>query len=77
MNIIEDIVYEMKANTFIVEENRKNAIELALRDSNEDDVVLIAGKGHENTQEISGEYFDFSDREVVESIFSELFGEEV
>lgn len=77
MNIIEDIVYEMKANTFVVEENRKNAIELALRHSNEDDVVLIAGKGHENTQEISGEYFDFSDRDVVESIFSELFGEEV
>ena len=48
-----------------VEPDRKKAIEFALREAQEGDVVVIAGKGHETTQEIKGVKDPFDDREVV------------
>ena len=48
-----------------VEPDRKKAIEFALREAKEGDVVVIAGKGHETTQEIKGVKYPFDDREVV------------
>ena len=48
-----------------VEPDRKKAIEFALREAGEGDVVIIAGKGHETTQEIKGVKYPFDDREVV------------
>ena len=48
-----------------VEPDRKKAIEFALREAQEGDVVVIAGKGHETTQEIKGVKYPFDDREVV------------
>ena len=48
-----------------VEPDRKKAIEFALREAQEGDVVVIAGKGHETTQEIKGVKYPFYDREVV------------
>ena len=48
-----------------VEPDRKKAIEFALREAGEGDVVIIAGKGHETTQEIKGVKHPFDDREVV------------
>ena len=48
-----------------VEPDRKKAIEYALREAGEGDVVIIAGKGHETTQEIKGVKHPFDDREVV------------
>ena len=50
---------------FTVEPDRKQAIEFALREAQEGDVVIIAGKGHETTQEIKGVKYPFDDREVV------------
>ena len=48
-----------------VEPDRKKAIEFALREAQEGDVVVIAGKGHETTQEIKGVKYPVDDREVV------------
>ena len=48
-----------------VEPDRKKAIEFALREAQEGDVVVIAGKGHETTQEIAGVKHPFDDREQV------------
>ena len=48
-----------------VEPDRKKAIEFALMNAGEGDVVIIAGKGHETTQEIAGVKHPFDDREVV------------
>ena len=48
-----------------VEPDRKKAMEFALREAQEGDVVVIAGKGHETTQEIKGVKYPFDDREVV------------
>jgi UDP-N-acetylmuramoyl-L-alanyl-D-glutamate--2,6-diaminopimelate ligase len=44
-----------------VEHNREQAIATAIASAKPGDVVLIAGKGHENTQEIMGQKFAFDD----------------
>ena len=44
--------------------DRRRAIETAVREAAADDVVLIAGKGHESYQEIAGRRFAFSDQAV-------------
>jgi UDP-N-acetylmuramoyl-L-alanyl-D-glutamate--2,6-diaminopimelate ligase len=44
--------------------DRRRAIELAVREAAVEDVVLIAGKGHESYQEIAGRRFPFSDQAV-------------
>ena len=51
--------------TYTIEPDRKKAIEFALREAAEGDVVIIAGKGHETTQEIKGVKYPFDDREIV------------
>jgi len=51
-------------NTKIVEPDRRKAIELAIKTAGKDDIVLIAGKGHENYQIIGTQKFHFSDKEV-------------
>lgn len=49
--------------TVIVEPDRRQAIETALRTADSRDVVLIAGKGHEEYQEAAGVRRPFSDRD--------------
>ena len=53
------------SNNVFAEPDRKKAIEYALREAGEGDVVIIAGKGHETTQEIKGVKYPFDDREIV------------
>ena len=48
-----------------IEPDRRKAIEYALRNAKEGDFVVIAGKGHETTQEIKGVKYPFDDREMV------------
>ena len=48
----------------IVEPDRAAAIERAIDDARPGDVVVVAGKGHETTQEIDGRFVPFDDREV-------------
>lgn len=52
--------------------DRKQAIKTACKLSETGDVVLVAGKGHENYQEINGERFHFDDLEVVTECFNQL-----
>jgi len=52
----------------IVELNRKKAIEMALNDQQEGEVVVILGKGDETFQIIYDEKFPFDDREVVREL---------
>jgi len=51
-------------NTFSVTD-RKEAIKLACSMASADDVILVAGKGHEKYQEIKGVKNHFDDVEVV------------
>lgn len=50
-----------------IEPDRARAIEAAVAGAGEADVVLIAGKGHESTQEIAGRKLPFSDAAVAEA----------
>ena len=50
-----------------IEPDRREAIFFALANAASRDVVIIAGKGHETTQEIKGVKHPFDDREVVRS----------
>lgn len=52
--------------------DRKEAIKLAVTLANPGDVLLIAGKGHENYQEINGERSHFSDFEELNNAFELL-----
>jgi len=76
----EDILKDMEAGINVVARrkyitiaDRREAIKTAVSLSNKEDIVLIAGKGHEKYQEINGVRYDFDDRKVLEEMF-ELLG---
>jgi UDP-N-acetylmuramoyl-L-alanyl-D-glutamate--2,6-diaminopimelate ligase len=52
--------------------DRKEAIKLAVSFSKPEDIVLIAGKGHEKYQEIKGVKYPFDDKEVLKTVFEML-----
>ena len=63
---VDRSTFNLQPSTFLfVEPDRAKAIALALSRADEGDVVIIAGKGHETTQEIKGVKHPFDDREVV------------
>jgi UDP-N-acetylmuramoyl-L-alanyl-D-glutamate--2,6-diaminopimelate ligase len=49
--------------------DRKEAIRAALMLARRGDLVLVAGKGHENYQEIKGVKYPFDDKEVINNVF--------
>jgi UDP-N-acetylmuramoyl-L-alanyl-D-glutamate--2,6-diaminopimelate ligase len=55
-----------------VELDRRRAIEWALEQAREGDVVVIAGKGHEQGQEMAGRKLPFDDREVARDALRRL-----
>jgi UDP-N-acetylmuramoyl-L-alanyl-D-glutamate--2,6-diaminopimelate ligase len=52
--------------------DRKQAIKLACQFAKPNDIILIAGKGHENYQEIQGVRHHFDDMETVNEILEQL-----
>lgn len=62
--IIREILAGMKQSHCIVEPDRRRAITQAVVDSKEGDILLIAGKGHEDYQIIGKQKIHFDDREV-------------
>lgn len=60
---------QMKKTLCIVD--REQAIKTACTLAKEGDVILIAGKGHEDYQDVKGVKHHFDDREIVKSIFEE------
>ncbi len=58
---------------YIAIADRKQAIKTAISMAQPEDIVLVAGKGHEKYQEIKGIKHHFDDKEVVQEIF-ELLG---
>ena len=69
MDIISDIKSGLKNKSITkVIPNRREAIFYCLKkikESNQSNVLLIAGKGHEEYQEISEKKFHFSDHQIV------------
>ena len=67
LNIIDDIKKGMTGSTKLsIEDDRKNAIHYAISNAKAGDVVLIAGKGHENYQIIGETKHPFNDAEEVQ-----------
>ena len=63
MKMIRDGINQNSNVQMIVD--RSAAIMAAVRNAAPQDIVLVAGKGHETTQEINGKKFDFSDQEHI------------
>ena len=64
--IIEAILAGMPDREAVkVERDRRAAIEVALNEAQPEDIVLVAGKGHEDYQEVAGVRRAYSDRETV------------
>ncbi len=69
-DMLEGIPIEKKRNCLIIPD-RYQAIMTACNMAVENDVILIAGKGHETYQEINGVRTHFDDREVLKEFFSQ------
>ena len=73
MDIINDMLAGLDAKQMkkvITNPDRREAIRTAVMLAQKGDVILIAGKGHEDYQEIKGVKHHFDDREVVREIFN-------
>jgi UDP-N-acetylmuramoyl-L-alanyl-D-glutamate--2,6-diaminopimelate ligase len=68
--IIKDITTGISSSNYTIIEDREEAIAAAVRNSSEDSVILIAGKGHEDYQERHGVRNHFSDKETAEKYLS-------
>ena len=70
MKIIYDILPGLKKTgcPYIVIEDRRQAIEYALKNARKDDVIILAGKGHETYQQIKGKTIHFDEKEIVAEI---------
>ncbi len=66
--IISEIAAGVHGCDYVAKEDRREGIEYALGMCGEGDTVLIAGKGHENTQETAGVKSHFSDEETVREL---------
>ncbi len=68
--IIKDILVGMEgvSTPYVVVENRKDAIRWALEHGEKDDIILLAGKGHETYQILPSGTIHFDEREVVAEI---------
>lgn len=67
--ILQQIRGGMGSHPRVIEStNRRDAIAAAIHQHQTDDILIIAGKGHETTQEIQGELTPFDDRQVVRDI---------
>ncbi|WP_333653416.1 UDP-N-acetylmuramoyl-L-alanyl-D-glutamate--2,6-diaminopimelate ligase [Dissulfurispira sp.] len=71
-SIIRDIEKGMVGDNYIIIPDRDVAISMAVELASSGDIVLVAGKGHEDYQEIQGKRYNFSDRVVLENAIRRL-----
>ena len=75
MEIIREMqsgVLPTEARKTLVLADREEAIKTALMMARENDIILVAGKGHETYQEIKGVKYPFDDRQVVARVIKLL-----
>lgn len=73
VDIISDIEVGLKKTRgkFIVIPDRREAIKYCLSIAKDNDIIVLAGKGHEDYQEINGRKIHFDEREIVADILKE------
>lgn len=64
--IIEMIRSGISSDNFIIIEDREEAIKYSIEKSEKNAVILLAGKGHENYQEIKGKCIPFDDKQIAQ-----------
>ena len=69
---MEDGVEPQNAKKILSIENREQAIKTACQLAVSNDIILVAGKGHETYQETDGERIDFDDYKIVQEILEQL-----
>lgn len=69
--ILLDMTEGVKGEKYEVMVDRREAIFHAVRQASEQDIILIAGKGHETYQQIGKEFHDFDDRLVAREAIEE------
>ena len=74
MAIIEDILKGVnpELGEYIVMEDRRAAIRYAMDIAKKDDIIVLAGKGHETYQEINGHKYHLDEREEVAAHLKEM-----
>ncbi len=73
LEIINDVVKGIEKHNFEIIENRRAAIKRAIEIASLGDVIVIAGKGHEDYQILKDKTIHFDEREVVSEIIKERF----
>ncbi|MEM8892955.1 MAG: UDP-N-acetylmuramoyl-L-alanyl-D-glutamate--2,6-diaminopimelate ligase [Bacteroidota bacterium] len=74
INDMEEGVPRSQVKKVMVNADRREAIKAACRMANANDIILVAGKGHETYQEVAGVKYDFDDLKVVNEML-QLFDE--
>lgn len=74
LSILKEMEAGVQGEAYEVFVDRKEAIYHAVREANEDDVILIAGKGHETYQIIGDKTYDFDDRLMAKEAIKKLKG---
>lgn len=74
MDIIEDIKVGINktGGDYIVIPNRVDAIRYCIENAQKGDIIVLAGKGHEDYQEIRGVKYHMDEREIIADIFDSL-----
>lgn len=68
MNIIKDIVNGLYKENYIIIENRREAIDKAIAMAQQNDIIVIAGKGHETYQILKDKTIEFDEKKIVQEI---------
>ena len=70
MDIIKDIITGVKRGTgkYVTIPDRKEAIKYCIENAEEGDVIILAGKGHEDYQEIKGIKYPMDERVLIQEI---------
>lgn len=73
MDIIEDIKTGIAKTDgeYVVVPNRKDAIRYCIENAQDGDIIVLAGKGHEDYQEIKGVKYHMDERELIAEILEE------
>ncbi|MEE0963460.1 MAG: UDP-N-acetylmuramoyl-L-alanyl-D-glutamate--2,6-diaminopimelate ligase [Ruminococcus bromii] len=74
MDIIEDIKTGINKTDgkYVVVPNRRDAIRYCMQNAEDGDIIVLAGKGHEDYQEIKGVKYHMDEREIVADILKEM-----
>lgn len=71
MKDIETGILKTKGE-YVIIEDRKDAVRYAIENARDKDMLILAGKGHEDYQEIRGVKYHMDERELIEGVWKEL-----